>query len=163
MVAIYSDSRVEGRSQPPLLASLTFRQPCPIVMNRSLFRKSSRSSKELESNGENESISSGSSSGSASIARSETSKLAAASSLVTTRGALPLSVRGVTSSLPLPCHLRCECEDCRRPNAKFLDSLMNFAPRESITAKNIDDPLGLLLSDMDDFAFGSLQGESPQT
>ena len=125
-----------------------------LTMNRTFFNKSGASLKKKGSKGENESISSGSSYGSASSARSAASNLAAASSLATTQGVSLHIMQLPTSRLPPPCHLNCGCDDCRKPNAQFLDSLLNLTPPANAGAEGIvvDDPLGLLLADMGDFS-----------
>lgn len=108
---------------------------------------------------DNASIGSGSSYGSASSSRSDTSSLSTATSLATIQGATRRPRATAKASLPPPCHLNCTCQQCREPNANFLDGLLNLAPpatsnnSSSSNANAEEDPLSLLIGGMEDFSF----------
>lgn len=97
----------------------------------------------------NASIGSGSSYGSASSARSTATSLADAAALARVRDA---GARMGITRLPAPCHLNCQCDDCKKPNSSFLDGLLSIAPTTGADSSE-EDPLGMLISGMEDFNF----------
>ena len=100
--------------------------------------------KTIERSTGDSSVNTGSSYGSASSGRSDSSSLGMASTFASLERLMPttaqpqIPMRGPTTLCP-PCHLNCQCEACTKPNSDFLDGLLQLSPTSLATSGHIGD------------------------